>query len=202
MYVFLITWRCMYACIFTWIICIYIYIITYVCVYLHYEEKSFQQGIQCTICLQFGHSNVDCTQWCALCQAQTHTRKHHANTISCNGRTHQPSEQLNRFSSRLHSGKIIGSIVVWEGGSIVVSTELRTTTDQISFRMKRPYNRRSLGQLGITMADDGDGIIAGKENISNALDAINRDISQYIAHIHLRDSRRTKAMHRRVPTCR
>jgi hypothetical protein len=37
------------------------------------EEKSFQQGIQCTICLQFGHSNVECTQRCALCQAWTHT---------------------------------------------------------------------------------------------------------------------------------
>jgi hypothetical protein len=37
------------------------------------EEKAFQQAIQCTLCLQFGHSNVDCVQRCALCQAQMHT---------------------------------------------------------------------------------------------------------------------------------
>jgi hypothetical protein len=40
---------------------------------LKMEEKSFQQGIQCTLCLQFGHSNVECTQRCALCQPRTHT---------------------------------------------------------------------------------------------------------------------------------
>jgi hypothetical protein len=37
------------------------------------EEKAFQQAVQCTLCLQFGHSNVECVQRCALCQAQTHT---------------------------------------------------------------------------------------------------------------------------------
>jgi hypothetical protein len=74
--------------------------------------------------------------------------------------------------------EIISSIVVREGGSIVVSTELRTTTGEISFRMRCPHNRRSLGQLGIIMADDGEGIVVGKERISCALDAVNRDISQ------------------------
>jgi hypothetical protein len=37
------------------------------------EEKAFQQAVQCTLCLQFGHSNVECIQRCALCQARTHT---------------------------------------------------------------------------------------------------------------------------------
>jgi hypothetical protein len=59
--------------------------------------------------------------------------------------------------------EIIGSIVVGEGASIVIWTELRTTSDQINFGMRRPHNKRSLGQLGIIMADDGEVIIAGKE---------------------------------------
>jgi hypothetical protein len=37
------------------------------------EERAFQQVVQCTLCLQFGHSNVECMQRCALCQAQMHT---------------------------------------------------------------------------------------------------------------------------------
>jgi hypothetical protein len=37
------------------------------------EERAFQQAVQCTVCLQFGHSNVECVQRCALCQARTHT---------------------------------------------------------------------------------------------------------------------------------
>jgi hypothetical protein len=37
------------------------------------EEKAFQQALQCTVCLQFRHSNVECMQRCALCQARTHT---------------------------------------------------------------------------------------------------------------------------------
>jgi hypothetical protein len=37
------------------------------------EEKAFQQAVQCTLCLQFGHTNVDCVQRCALCQARSHT---------------------------------------------------------------------------------------------------------------------------------
>jgi hypothetical protein len=37
------------------------------------EEKAFQQAVQCTLCLQFGHSNVECVQRCALCQARMHT---------------------------------------------------------------------------------------------------------------------------------
>jgi hypothetical protein len=37
------------------------------------EEKAFRQAVQCTVCLQFGHSNVECVQRCALCQARTHT---------------------------------------------------------------------------------------------------------------------------------
>ena len=36
------------------------------------EETQFRQAIQCTRCLQFGHSNVECTQQCALCQSRTH----------------------------------------------------------------------------------------------------------------------------------
>jgi predicted nuclease with RNAse H fold len=40
---------------------------------LKMEENSFQQRIQFTLCLQFGYSNVECTQRCALCQARTHT---------------------------------------------------------------------------------------------------------------------------------
>jgi hypothetical protein len=36
------------------------------------EEKAFQQAIQCTLCLQFGHSNMECVQRCALCQARMH----------------------------------------------------------------------------------------------------------------------------------
>jgi hypothetical protein len=37
------------------------------------EEKAFQQAVQCTLCLKFGHSNVECVQRCALCQARAHT---------------------------------------------------------------------------------------------------------------------------------
>jgi hypothetical protein len=37
------------------------------------EEKALQQAVQCTPCLQFGHSNLECVQRCALCQARTHT---------------------------------------------------------------------------------------------------------------------------------
>jgi hypothetical protein len=37
------------------------------------EEKAFQQAVQCTLCLQFGHTNVDCVQHYALCQARSHT---------------------------------------------------------------------------------------------------------------------------------
>jgi hypothetical protein len=37
------------------------------------EEKAFQQAVQCTLCLQFGHTNVDCVQRSALCQARSHT---------------------------------------------------------------------------------------------------------------------------------
>jgi hypothetical protein len=37
------------------------------------EEKAFQQAVQCTLCLQFGHTKVDCVQRCALCQARSHT---------------------------------------------------------------------------------------------------------------------------------
>jgi hypothetical protein len=37
------------------------------------EEEAFQQAVQCTLCLQFGHSNVECIQRCALCQPRTHT---------------------------------------------------------------------------------------------------------------------------------
>jgi hypothetical protein len=37
------------------------------------DEKAFQQVVQCTLFLQFGHSNVECVQRCALCQARTHT---------------------------------------------------------------------------------------------------------------------------------
>jgi hypothetical protein len=37
------------------------------------KEKAFQQAVQCTLCLQYGHSNVECVQRCALCQARTHT---------------------------------------------------------------------------------------------------------------------------------
>jgi hypothetical protein len=29
------------------------------------EEKAFQQAVQCTLCLQFGHSNMECVQRCA-----------------------------------------------------------------------------------------------------------------------------------------
>ena len=36
------------------------------------EETQFRQAIQCTRCLQFGHSNVECTQQCSLCQSRTH----------------------------------------------------------------------------------------------------------------------------------
>jgi hypothetical protein len=36
------------------------------------EEKAFQQAVQCTLCLQFGHSNVECVQRCTLCQARSH----------------------------------------------------------------------------------------------------------------------------------
>jgi hypothetical protein len=36
------------------------------------DEKAFQQAVQCTLCLQFGHSNVECIQRCALCEARTH----------------------------------------------------------------------------------------------------------------------------------
>jgi hypothetical protein len=36
------------------------------------EEKAFQQAVQCTLCLEFGNSNVECVQRCALCQAWTH----------------------------------------------------------------------------------------------------------------------------------
>jgi hypothetical protein len=37
------------------------------------EEKAFQQALQCTLCLHFGHTNVDYIQRCALCQARSHT---------------------------------------------------------------------------------------------------------------------------------
>jgi hypothetical protein len=37
------------------------------------KEKAFQQAVQCTLCLQFGHSNVECVQRCVLCQAWMHT---------------------------------------------------------------------------------------------------------------------------------
>jgi hypothetical protein len=37
------------------------------------EEKAFQQAVQCMLCLQFGHSNMECVQPCALCQVRTHT---------------------------------------------------------------------------------------------------------------------------------
>jgi hypothetical protein len=37
------------------------------------EEKAFQQAVQCTLCLQFRHSNVECVQRCGLCQGRTHT---------------------------------------------------------------------------------------------------------------------------------
>jgi hypothetical protein len=40
-----------------------------------------------------------------------------------------------------------------------------------------PTNR-SLGQLGIIMANDGQWIIAVRERISYAFDAVNRDLSQ------------------------
>jgi hypothetical protein len=37
------------------------------------DEKAFQQAVQCTLCLQFGHSNMECVLQCALCQARMHT---------------------------------------------------------------------------------------------------------------------------------
>ena len=37
------------------------------------EETQFRKAIQCTLHLQFGHSNVECTQQSALCQSKAHS---------------------------------------------------------------------------------------------------------------------------------
>ena len=39
------------------------------------EETQFRKATQCTLCLQFGHSNLECTQQCALYQSKVGTKE-------------------------------------------------------------------------------------------------------------------------------
>jgi hypothetical protein len=55
------------------------------------EEKAFQQAVQCTMCLQFGHSNVECAP-----AVQTVELVPIQNRGQCDN---------NRFSSGNHGGR-------------------------------------------------------------------------------------------------